>query len=42
MNGLRNKLTCLPEPVKETDNRKDTSLLQNTSISRKLRVPNAL
>jgi hypothetical protein len=33
---------CLPKPLKGTDNRKDTSLLQNLSIFRKLQICNAL
>ncbi len=31
--GFRSKLVCLSKPVKATDNRKDTILLQNLSVN---------
>ncbi len=40
--GLRNRLVCLLKIVKGTDNKKDTSLLQNMSIFRKLQPKNIL
>ncbi len=40
--SLSSKLICLSKPVKVTDKIKDTSLLQNLSISHKLQIRNAL
>ncbi len=48
MNRLRSKLlsmfklVCLSKPVNVTDNRKDTSLRRNVSISRNLWIRNVL
>jgi hypothetical protein len=37
---IRSKLVCLSKPVKVTNNKKDTSLLQNMCILCNLRVRN--
>jgi hypothetical protein len=42
MHGLDNQLVCLPMLVEMTDSIKDTKLLQNLSIFRKLHICNAL
>jgi hypothetical protein len=42
MYNLSSKLICLSKPVKVIDKIKDTSLLQNLSISHKLQICNDL
>ncbi len=42
MYGLGDKLVCLYKPVKATDKRKDTSLLQKLFIFHELRIHNVL
>ncbi len=42
MYGVRGKLVCFSKPMKETESNKNTSLLNNESIFRILRIHNVL